>query len=73
MPIVFPAHPRTQKIHELEFEEHFAGNIRMVELLGYLDFLCLMKNARLVVTDSGGAQEETTALGIPLRDYAGQY
>jgi UDP-N-acetylglucosamine 2-epimerase (non-hydrolysing) len=66
MPIAFPAHPRTQKkIHELGLEEHFAGNIRIVEPLGYLDFLCLMKNARLVVTDSGGIQEETTALGIP--------
>ena len=37
----------------------------MVEPQGYLDFLCLMKNARMVVTDSGGIQEETTALGIP--------
>ncbi len=37
----------------------------MVEPLGYLDFLCLMKNARLVVTDSGGIQEETTCLGVP--------
>ncbi len=37
----------------------------MVEPQGYLDFLCLMKNARAVVTDSGGIQEETTALGVP--------
>lgn len=41
------------------------GAIRLVEPLGYLDFLCLMKNARLVVTDSGGIQEETTCLGVP--------
>lgn len=39
--------------------------IRIIEPLGYLDFLCLMKNAKLVVTDSGGIQEETTCLGIP--------
>jgi UDP-N-acetylglucosamine 2-epimerase (non-hydrolysing) len=41
------------------------GSIRMVEPLGYLDFLCLMKHARVVVTDSGGIQEETTCLGVP--------
>jgi len=66
MPVVFPAHPRTQKkIHELGLQEYFAGSIRLVEPLGYVDFLCLMKNARIVVTDSGGIQEETTALAIP--------
>jgi len=42
-----------------------SGGIRMLEPLGYLDFLCLMKNATLVVTDSGGIQEETTCLGVP--------
>jgi UDP-N-acetylglucosamine 2-epimerase (non-hydrolysing) len=68
--IIFPAHPRTQKqIRELGLEsffldEHSAG-IKMIEPQGYLDFLCLMKHARLVVTDSGGIQEETTALGVP--------
>jgi len=66
MPTIFPAHPRTQKkISELGLQKYFAGNVRMVEPLGYLDFLCLMKNSRIVVTDSGGIQEETTALGIP--------
>jgi UDP-N-acetylglucosamine 2-epimerase (non-hydrolysing) len=69
-PVVFPAHPRTQKrIRELGLERRFAANesgaIRIIDPLGYLDFLCLMKNARLVVTDSGGIQEETTCLGIP--------
>jgi UDP-N-acetylglucosamine 2-epimerase (non-hydrolysing) len=69
-PVVFPAHPRTQKrIRELGLERYFAlsesGAIRMIEPLRYLDFLCLMKNARLVVTDSGGIQEETTCLGVP--------
>jgi len=46
-------------------ESKGSGAIRMIEPVGYLDFLCLMKNARLVVTDSGGIQEETTCLGIP--------
>ncbi|MCU1342467.1 MAG: UDP-N-acetylglucosamine 2-epimerase [Candidatus Acidoferrum typicum] len=53
------------------FENHkgwgsqHSGGIQMIEPQGYLDFLCLMKHARLVVTDSGGIQEETTALGVP--------
>jgi UDP-N-acetylglucosamine 2-epimerase (non-hydrolysing) len=40
-------------------------NLRCTEPLGYLDFLCLMDHARVVLTDSGGIQEETTALGVP--------
>jgi UDP-N-acetylglucosamine 2-epimerase (non-hydrolysing) len=78
-PIIFPVHPRTQKqIRALGLEAYFSPSesseprgIQMIPPQGYLDFLCLMKNARLVVTDSGGIQEETTALGIPcvtLRD-----
>ncbi len=82
MPIIFPAHPRTQKqIQENGLQTYFCSNppaapedgseqnqpgaIRMIDPQGYLDFLCLMKNARLVVTDSGGIQEETTGLGLP--------
>ncbi|MFP6656269.1 MAG: UDP-N-acetylglucosamine 2-epimerase (non-hydrolyzing) [Myxococcota bacterium] len=70
LPIVFPAHPRTVKA----IEEHLGGvkpDLHMVEPLGYLDFLCLMMEAQIVLTDSGGIQEETTALGVPcltLRD-----
>jgi len=45
--------------------ERWNSGVQMVEPQGYLDFLCLMKDARMVVTDSGGIQEETTALGIP--------
>lgn len=68
--VIFPAHPRTQKqIRDLGLESFFApaqgGGIAMVAPQPYLDFLCLMKNARLVITDSGGIQEETTALGVP--------
>ena len=66
-PVIFPAHPRTrQRIAEFGIVSYFdSSKIRLVEPLGYLDFLCVMKNATLVVTDSGGIQEETTCLGIP--------
>ena len=68
LPIVFPIHPRTRKtIAELGLSERVAAikDLRIVEPLGYLDFLNLSTSARLVLTDSGGIQEETTALGIP--------
>jgi UDP-N-acetylglucosamine 2-epimerase (non-hydrolysing) len=68
LPIVFPVHPRTKKtIAELGLSERVESmkELRMVEPLGYLDFLNLSSSARLVLTDSGGIQEETTALGIP--------
>ena len=68
LPIIFPAHPRTRKmLAELGLREEVerAGRLRIVEPLGYLDFLRLYSGARLVLTDSGGIQEETTALGIP--------
>ncbi|MBW2275638.1 MAG: UDP-N-acetylglucosamine 2-epimerase (non-hydrolyzing) [Deltaproteobacteria bacterium] len=63
IPIVFPAHPRTvAAIGKLLGGE--APGLHMVEPQGYLDFLRLMSDARLVLTDSGGIQEETTALGV---------
>jgi UDP-N-acetylglucosamine 2-epimerase (non-hydrolysing) len=68
VPIIFPAHPRTRKmIDELELTSEFenAPGLVMIEPAGYLDFLKLMSGARLVLTDSGGIQEETTVLGIP--------
>jgi len=69
-PILFSAHPRTRKrIAEFSLERFFhASNetgVRLLDPLGYLDFLCLMKRATLVVTDSGGIQEETTCLMVP--------
>ncbi len=72
-PVFFSAHPRTRKrIAEFGLESHFdfgdrggRNGIRILEPLGYLDFLCLMKHAAVVVTDSGGIQEETTCLGVP--------
>jgi UDP-N-acetylglucosamine 2-epimerase (non-hydrolysing) len=82
-PVIFPAHPRTQKrLAEFGLERFFriengsnhgeesgsadgGGRIRLIEPLGYRDFLCLMAHAAVVVTDSGGIQEETTCLGVP--------
>jgi UDP-N-acetylglucosamine 2-epimerase (non-hydrolysing) len=68
-PILFSAHPRTRnRIAEFGLERFFStGNetgVRLLDPLGYLDFLCLMKHAALVVTDSGGIQEETTCLTV---------
>ncbi|HEY0839248.1 MAG TPA: UDP-N-acetylglucosamine 2-epimerase (non-hydrolyzing), partial [Vulgatibacter sp.] len=68
IPVVFPVHPRTRKqIEALGFAEKVADmqGLRLCEPLGYLEFLGLTSQARLVLTDSGGLQEETTALGIP--------
>jgi len=73
-PIIFPVHPRTRnRIAEFGLSEHFAqnpedaqaGGIVLMDPLGYVDFQCLMRNARIVLTDSGGIQEETTCLGVP--------
>jgi len=68
LPIVFPAHPRTferlKSFGFLQWVERMPG-LRLMEPLGYLEFLGLMSEARLVLTDSGGVQEETTVLGIP--------
>lgn len=67
LPIIFPVHPRTRgKIAEFGFDAKIAAsNIRPIEPLGYLDFMRLYSGAQLVLTDSGGLQEETTVLGIP--------
>jgi UDP-N-acetylglucosamine 2-epimerase (non-hydrolysing) len=73
IPIIFPVHPRTQlRLRSLGFESlphNFDGSgprgIQMIPPLGYLDFLRLQKEAAFVLTDSGGVQEETTALGVP--------
>jgi len=62
IPVVFPIHPRTRSRLPAGFE---ARGLKLVEPLGYLDFLALTADARLVMTDSGGIQEETTALGVP--------
>src|SRR5262249_57468632 len=64
LPVVFPAHPRTQA-RMREFGISAPAGVRVTAPLGYLDFLRLWSDARLVLTDSGGLQEETTALGVP--------
>jgi len=76
LPIIFPIHPRTDRmLHSFGLQNQvrslaeYRGNINSgiwtCEPLGYLDFLSLYMNARLVLTDSGGLQEETSVLGIP--------
>ncbi|MBN2316394.1 MAG: UDP-N-acetylglucosamine 2-epimerase (non-hydrolyzing) [Sedimentisphaerales bacterium] len=68
MPIVFPVHPRTRKMFDSGSLGDRMGkmlNLRPTEPLGYLDFLKLMSHARIVLTDSGGMQEETTILKVP--------
>ena len=67
LPVIFPVHPRTRaKIVEFGFADRIANSkIRLIDPLGYLDFMRLYSGARLVLTDSGGLQEETTVLGIP--------
>ncbi len=69
IPIIFPVHPRTEKqILELKGSERLLlaeNGVLLTPPLGYLDFLQLYSGAKLVLTDSGGIQEETTVLGIP--------
>jgi UDP-N-acetylglucosamine 2-epimerase (non-hydrolysing) len=62
--LIFPAHPRTRKRWSAQLEK-CSANLRIVDPLGYVEFLALQKNARLVITDSGGIQEESTYLGVP--------
>jgi UDP-N-acetylglucosamine 2-epimerase (non-hydrolysing) len=74
LPLVLPLHPRTNKQAEkfgLTERLESIPNIVITDPVGYLDFIALVASAKLVLTDSGGLQEETTALGIPcitLRD-----
>ena len=68
LPIVFPVHPRTRKmLDEFQLLERLTKNARvcLTEPLSYLEFLNLFSEAKLVLTDSGGIQEEATVLGIP--------
>lgn len=80
LPLVFPIHPRTRQqledtqyavrntqypISNLALSEAEGTQLQLIEPLGYLDFLALQHSATLVITDSGGIQEETTYLGVP--------
>jgi UDP-N-acetylglucosamine 2-epimerase (non-hydrolysing) len=68
LPVIFPVHPRTRRM--LSEQVHLASvqrapGLRLVDPMGYLEFLALTSQARLILTDSGGLQEESTALGVP--------
>ena len=63
--VIFPIHPRTRRNAEEAGLDAELGRLVVTEPLGYLEFLNLMNNAQLVITDSGGVQEETTVLGVP--------
>jgi len=67
-PVVFPVHPRTRKnLADAGLDDRLAAldGVRLLDPVGYLEFLKLMEHAAAVVTDSGGIQEETTYLGVP--------
>ena len=64
-PVIFPVHPRTRTmLMRLNFPKPHSS-LRVLDPLGYVEFLALMNSAKLVLTDSGGVQEETTYLGVP--------
>jgi UDP-N-acetylglucosamine 2-epimerase (non-hydrolysing) len=68
MPLVFPIHPRTRKnLEGTSLQQRVAAmaGLHLIEPVGYIDFLQLTANAAVVITDSGGVQEETTILGVP--------
>lgn len=68
LPLVFPVHPRTQKTLQsagLAEELRQAPGLRVIDPVGYIDFMSLVSCARVAITDSGGIQEETTYLGVP--------
>ncbi len=66
LPVVFPVHPRTrQRAAAAGFDLTAVPGFKVTEPLGYLEFLSLTSRARLILTDSGGLQEESTVLGIP--------
>jgi UDP-N-acetylglucosamine 2-epimerase (non-hydrolysing) len=63
--IIFPIHPRTRNnIKSFGLENLLSTNIIVSDPIGYLDFIALIANAQLIVTDSGGIQEESTYLGV---------
>lgn len=65
LPLLFPAHPRTRARIKSFGLDHLTNTIQFIDPVGYLDIIALQKNATLIITDSGGIQEEATYLGIP--------
>jgi UDP-N-acetylglucosamine 2-epimerase (non-hydrolysing) len=67
IPVLFPVHPRTRA--RLDASGSPGGSVRLLEPMDYLEFIALEAEARLVITDSGGVQEETSVLGVPCLTY----
>lgn len=65
IPIIFPAHPKTERRIRNQYRIPIPDSLKIVPAVGYIEFISLMKSAAVVITDSGGIQEETTWLGIP--------
>ena len=65
LPVVFPVHPRTRQSLDEGMLSALSARVTLLDPLGYLDFIALLDSARLVITDSGGLQEESTYLGVP--------
>lgn len=63
--LIFSVHPRTRQRLEGSNTNHRGSRVRMLDPLSYIDFLALQRSAKVVITDSGGIQEETTYLGLP--------
>jgi UDP-N-acetylglucosamine 2-epimerase (non-hydrolysing) len=64
-PVIFPVHPRTKsKIQLHGLDQNLNMSLRLIDPVGYIDFLALVKNAAVIITDSGGIQEESTFLGV---------
>jgi UDP-N-acetylglucosamine 2-epimerase (non-hydrolysing) len=68
LPVIFPLHPRTRE-RITRLGGRAGGRVRFLEPLSYLEFIALERDARLVITDSGGVQEESSALGVPCLTY----
>lgn len=63
--VIFPIHPRTKNnISKFGLNTEYSNNLMITEPIGYLDFIGLVKNAEVILTDSGGIQEESTYLGV---------
>lgn len=66
LPVLFPIHPRTRnRLREYDITLPIGADLRLLEPVGYIEFLALQRHARVVITDSGGIQEESTFLGVP--------
>jgi len=68
LPVIFPVHPRTKKCLQTDGlwdDLQSASHLHLIEPLGYLMFLALLQNAKILVTDSGGAQKEAYLMGTP--------